>query len=967
MTTAALLRLAWRESRTARRRLALYMSSIAFGVAALVAIDSFANNVTRSIRDQSRTLLGGDMSLQAGRAFPAVVDTLLDSLSRVGASSARVTTFASMALAPRTGGTRLVQVRAVTPGFPFYGTLETVPGGLWSTVHDSPIVFVDASLLISLNAVVGDSLRLGTQMFRIAGTLGNVPGDASIASVIGPRVYFSSKYADATGLLKFGSRAEYKAVLQLPPATVSTPAIAEATRMMLFRRIDPVAAAAFDKTAGARRQRGGPPAPAEAPEEPSRAPNSAAATDSPPRLTVDSSAKPVSSTTPFTSTPATKSSATTSMRSRAPSTTAPSTTAPTAAATPTAPNATLSAAPPSRVRVRSVADTERDFTSAVGQLADFLSIIGLIALLLGGIGVASGVNAFVSSKIDTVAVLRCLGATSRQVLALYMVQAGVMGLVGATAGATLGVAVQFLLPRVVADFLPLDVTIALEPKPLLLGLATGVWVSLVFAMRPLLALRRVSPLQAIRRDADATALPREWKDLARLSVDGLLVGSIVAIIVARLGDLRDGLIVSASITGAVAVLWIAATLLIALARRSTSASWPFELRQGIANLHRPANQTRAVTLALGFGAFLLSTVYLVQSNLLGRVQSSADASAGNLLFFDVQDDQAAPLDSILSVRKLPVVQQTPIVTMRLESINGRTVTALIADTTVRRAGWALRREFRSTYRERMQESEKLVTGAWFADSASRVTARASNPDAPFPVSFERSVAKDLAVSVGDTIVWNVQGVPVRTVVANTRTVNWARFEANFFLVFAPEALRHAPQQFVVVANVPAGDMLAEVQRDVVRRFPNISSLDLTLVRSTIGAIVNRVTLAIRFLGLFSIAMGIPVLFSAVAATRRARLREGVLLRTLGASRAQVARVLLAEYAALGALGALTGMMLAFAGAWGLTHFVFKDPFEPAVLPAMAIAAGMLILTMGIGLLTSRDVYKTTPMVAIREA
>jgi putative ABC transport system permease protein len=235
------------------------------------------------------------------------------------------------------------------------------------------------------------------------------------------------------------------------------------------------------------------------------------------------------------------------------------------------------------------------------------------------------------------------------------------------------------------------------------------------------------------------------------------------------------------------------------------------------------------------------------------------------------------------------------------------------------------------------------------------------------VSFESGVARDLGVSVGDTVVWNVQGVPVRTVVANTRTVNWARFEANFFLVFAPEALRHAPQQFVVVANVPAGNVLAEVQRDAVRRFPNVSSLDLTLVRSTIGAIVNRVTLAIRFLGLFSIAMGIPVLFSAVAATRRARLREGVLLRTLGASRAQVARVLLAEYAALGALGALTGMVLAFAGAWGLTRFVFKDPFEPAVLPALAIAAGMLLLTMGIGLLTSRDVYKTTPMVAIREA
>jgi len=921
------------------------MSSIAFGVAALVAIDSFAGNVTRSIRDQSRTLLGGDLSLSARATFPVVVDSLLDSLRAGGVASAQVTTFASMALAPASGNTRLVQVRVVSPGFPFYGEIETNPAGGWATVHDdAPVVFVDPSLLISLDAATGDSLRLGTQMFRIAGTLGNVPGDAGIASVIGPRVYFSSRWIDSTGLLRFGSRAEYQTVLRLPPALAST-AQAATMKRDLRRRIDPRAAALQEATE-ARERRGGRGAQPDAPDEPVRT-TVAVSADSTAR---DSTARD-----------------STARDSAAPDSAAPDSAARGSTAIADSAGVLLSQAPPTRVRIRTVADTERDFTEAVARLADFLSIIGLIALLLGGIGVASGVNAFVSSKIDTVAVLRCLGATSRQVLGLYVVQAGVMGLVGATAGAALGVAVQFLLPQVVSDFLPVDVTIALEPRPLLLGLATGVWVSLVFALRPLLALRRVSPLQAIRRDADAQALPREWKDIARLTVDGLLVGSIVSIIVVRIGDLRDGLIISASITGAVAVLWVAATLLIAAARRSTRASWPFELRQGIANLHRPANQTRAVTLALGFGAFLLSTVYLVQANLLGRVQNTADASAGNLLFFDVQDDQAPPLDSILLARKLQVVQKTPIVTMRVDAINGRSVAALTADTTVRRAGWALRREFRSTYRENIVDSEKLLSGAWFADSATRARERAANPDAPFPVSFERDVAGDLGVGLGDTVTWNVQGVPVRTVITSLRTVNWARFEANFFIVFAPEAIRSAPQQFVLVANVPDASVLAEVQRDVVRRFPNISSLDLTLVRQTIGSIVNRVTLAIRFLGLFSIAMGIPVLFSAVAATRRARLREGVLLRTLGASRAQVARVLLAEYAALGTLGALTGMVLAFGGAWGLTRFVFDDPFDPAVLPAFAIAGGMLLLTMGIGLLTSRDVYKSTPMAAIREA
>ncbi|MFN5201339.1 MAG: ABC transporter permease [Gemmatimonas sp.] len=908
MTVQTLLRLAWRESRTARRRLALYMSSIAFGVAALVAIDSFAGNVTRSIRDQSRTLLGGDLSLQARAKFPAVIDTLTDSLRTAGVPASRVTTFASMALAEPSGGTRLVQVRAVSPGYPFYGAIETVPANGWSRVHDDTLVFVDASLLIALDAKVGDRLKLGQQPFTIGGTLGNVPGDAGITAVIGPRVYVSDRWLPQMGLLSFGSRAEYELVLKRPAAQ-ATPKPAAQVARALRRRIDPVDAARIEAAeARGERERNAPGGEGEA----GARDTASAAADS-------------------------------------------------AAAAPTATTASRT-----RVRVRTVADTEREFTEAVARLADFLSIIGLIALLLGGIGVASGVNAFVSAKIDTVAVLRCLGATSRQVLALYVVQAAAMGLVGAIAGAALGVAVQFLLPQVMGDFLPVDVTIALEPRPLLLGLATGVWVSLVFALRPLLALRRVSPLQAIRRNADPAALPSEWKDGARLLVDALLVGSIVAIVLSRVESLRDGLAMTGGIVAVVLILWLAATALIALARRSTHPSWPFPLRQGIANLHRPANQTRAVTLALGFGAFLLSTVYLVQANLLGRLQTTADAAAGNLLLFDVQDDQAAPLDSMLRVRQHPIVQQTPIVTMRVEAINGTSVTKLQGDSTVRRAGWSLRREYRSTYRHDMQPSEKLVSGTWFPDSAALATQRAADPSRPFLLSLEQDVAGEMGVTLGDTITWNVQGVPVTTVLTNTRSVNWGRFEANFFAVFEPAALRRAPQQYVIVANVPTGAPLAEIQRDIVRRYPNVSSLDLTLVKQTIGAIVDRVTLAIRFLGLFSLAMGIPVLFSAVAATRRARLREGVLLRTLGASRTQVARVLLAEYGALGALGALTGMVLSFGGAWAITTFVFEDPFDPAVGPTLLIAGGMLLLTMTIGLLTSRDVYRETPMIAIRE-
>ncbi len=907
MTLQGLLRLAWKESRTARKRLALYMSSIALGVTALVAIDSFADNVTRSIREQSRTLLGGDLGLETRAAFSPAVDSLLDSLSANGIPSARLTSLASMAMAVPGGGTRLVQLRAITAGYPFYGVIETEPATAFARLQNEPVALVDASLLASINAAVGDSLKLGDKIFLIAGTLGNVPGDAAIAEVIGPRVYVSSRWLDEMALIRQGSRVDYEAVLQLP-VKQSGPRDAATFARALRRQIDPRSAQRqIEEEREAERSRGQQQA-------------DEAAEDSVLNAAVEQADSALMSTTPR-----------------------------------------------ARVRVRTVQDTERNLTETVSRLANFLSIIGLVALLLGGIGVASGVNAFVAAKIDTVAMLRCLGATSRQVLALYVVQAAAMGLVGASAGAALGVAVQFGFPKLVGDFLPLDVAVSIESRALLVGLVTGVWVSLVFALRPLLALRLISPLQALRRNTDSAAVPREWKDPIRITIDVLLVSSIVAITAVRMGSFREGAWVSVAIAVAGVVLYAAASLLIAVARRVVRPGWAFTLRQGIANLHRPANQTRAVTLALGFGAFLLSTVFLIQSNQLRRIEITEASAPGNLLFFDVQDNQAAPLDSLIRSAGHPAPQQTPIVTMRVQSINGQTTQQMATDTARRRAGWALRREYRSTYRDTLVSSEVLTSGKWFPDAATRATARKASPDAPFLVSIEDGLARDMSVVLGDTIVWNVQGVPVRTVVANVRTVNWARFEANFFVVFEPPAIQRAPQQFVVVANIPAGNAVSAVQRDAVRMFPNVSSLDLTLVRQTIGNIVSRVTLAVRFLGAFALVMGIPVLFSAVAATRRARIREGVLLRTLGASRAQVARVLLAEYGALGALGALTGMLLSLAGAWGLTHFVFKDDFDPALLPTFAIAGGMLLLTMLIGFLTSRDVYRETPMAAIRES
>ncbi len=844
--------LAWRESRTARRRLLLYMSSISLGVGALVAIDSFASNTQRSVREQARALLGGDISLSARDTYPNTVNLALDSLRKEGVGIAEVTSFTSMTLLPRTGLTRLAQVEAVTPGYPFFGEIVTKPAGLWSHLHDGRNAFVDPALLIALDAHVGDTVSLGLARFVIAGTLASVPGDVGVATTIGPRIYIASTYVRETSLLLFGSRSEHRTLLKL------TPQLPVSQFIWRFKS----------------------------------------------RLEQAS------------------------------------------------------------VRYRTAAETEFNLTQAIDQLRDFLSIIGLVALLLGGIGVASGVNAFVMRKIDTVAILRCLGATSAQVLAIYLSQAVVMGLIGAAFGVVLGIGLQLGLPHVLADFLPVDVQVSVETSALVTGLFVGVWVALVFALKPLISLRNVSPLQTLRRESDAQALRGAKFDPMRVLVALIIVFSVVALGVARADNPMQGIGFSVAIGGAVLLLYGAAALLSAMARKLVRPSWPFVLRQGVASLYRPGNQTRAVVLALGFGVFLMSTVYQVQQNLLRTVNVKLDASRANTLFFDVQNDQAEPLDSMIRAAGHTIVQRTPIVPMKIVAINSLEGEAMINGDTARRhtrprPSWVLRREYRSTFRDSLMPSEVLKSGTFH---------KGGTPANDLPaVSLDVDLAANLRVGIGDTITWNVQGVNVKTRVTSLREVNWSRFEPNFFAVFESRALLKAPKQYVILADVRGEGAVARLQRDAVHMFPNVASLDLTLVQQTIGRVLDKVSSAIRFMAGLSLALGIPVLFSAVSATRRERLREGVLLKVLGATKRQVGRVMLAEYLLLGVLGSLAGVILSLASAWALMYFMFKQPFVPAVLPSALVALVMISLAVLIGMLTGREVFQETPMAALREA
>jgi putative ABC transport system permease protein len=586
--------------------------------------------------------------------------------------------------------------------------------------------------------------------------------------------------------------------------------------------------------------------------------------------------------------------------------------------------------------------------------------VGVFALLLGGIGVASAMRAFMAQKAESVAVLRCLGATSGQVFAVYLLQAGAMGFAGAALGVVLGLGAQLLLPQLLAGLLPVEVQVAIAPRAVLTGLGVGVWVALVFALLPLLATRRISPLGALRRQAEPPTI--KGADPLRWVAWAALASSVLLLAVLQVGNLRVGAAFAAGIAAALALLGAAAWLLVLGLRRLRPSGGSYPLRQGLANLYRPGNQTATVILALGFGVFLLATLYLAQDNLLRPLQRSE--ARANLLLWDVQEDQQAPAAGLLSAGGHEVLQSAPIVPMRIAAINDRRVRSARGEGADWRpgepppAGWATRREYRSTFRDTVVASERVVEGSWWAPNA-------TGPDGAQLVSLERGLAEELSVGVGDRITWDVQGVEITTTVASLREVDWARFEPNFFAVFHPAALAGAPQTWVLLARVADAAERARVQRALVDRFPNVAILDLTQVQGALDTVLGRVSAVIRFLAGFSLATGFVVLLGAVATGRLQRLRESVLLKTLGATRRQIGSILLTEYLVLGLMASLVGAGAAILGGWALSHWLFRVPFAVPVLALLALAGGVTLVAAAVGVWGSREVFRSTPMEAIR--
>ncbi|HEY2801105.1 MAG TPA: FtsX-like permease family protein [Chthoniobacterales bacterium] len=837
------LHMAWRDSRSSRRRLLLFSISISLGVAALTAIGLFRASLSQAIDDQARSLLGADLVVESSQPFTPDQEQMLRSL---GETQAREVRFRTMALFPRTGDTRLVHVRALGGNFPFYGKMETAPPPAAQSFRRGGEAVPEESLLLRYHARPGDPIKIGDLTFTIAGALTKMPGEASPAASFAPRVYVPLQDLAQTHLLKPGSLAHYLDFVKFAPGT---DVAAEVTK--LAPRIE---------HAG--------------------------------------------------------------------------------------------------LRYDTVAKRKKDLGRALDNLYRFLNLVGFIALLLGAVGVASAIQAHLQQKVRTAAVLRCLGAAGRTTVGVYLWQAIALGLVGAIVGGAIGLTVHQLLQGTLQKFIPFPLPRAIAWLPVFRGMGIGLAVCVLFALPPLLRFRRVSPLLMLRASVDENAA-RAKRDWAVWAVYLAIATSLTLLAVAQAEKWIEGFYLAGGLAVAVSILIGVAKLLIVLVRKFLPQRWSFVLRQGLANLNRPNNRTLLLTLSLGLGTFLLLSVYLTREVLLNQFRSIGANDQPNIFLFDIQSDQTRAVADLVRQEGLPVLQQAPIVTMRLVEVKGRKSSEILKDPHHTVPEWELEREYRSTYRADLSETEKLTAGKWIGQVD-------YHPDETVPVSVEQDIAKDLGLTIGDTLVFDVQGVPIKTRVASLREVDWKRFQTNFFIVFPMGVLEKAPTFNVLVSRVPTPAASARLQNAVVAKFPNVSAVDLTSVIQTVDSILTKVALVIRIMSLFIVGTGLIVLASTIWSGRYQRLKESVLLRTLGASRRQIWEILGAEYLFLGLLASATGIVLALLASWALAVFAFKLDYAPSFWPVLVAAAAVSSLTVAVGLLTSYGVGSTPPLAILRE-
>jgi len=836
MNWPLIIRTAIRDSRKDRGKLLLFMSSIFLGVAALVAINSFNDNLIQDINTQSKSLLGADLTVGGNQPMTAELLASIDSIALDRTSEVELF---SMSYLPAKDQSQFVRIKGLDGDFPYYGKLLTEPADAAHSYRNRNAALVDDGMMLQYELQVGDSIKLGQKIMPIVGRLMSTFGNVEAGSSFAPSVYISGQTMDATKLVQPGSLVNYKQYVKTDPLADN------------------------DEWKSTRRKR---------------------------------------------------------FRDQS-------------------------------QRVRTVEDQKENLEEAFSNLNNFLNIVALISLLLACIGVASSVLIYVKTKVQSIAILRCLGMKGEEAFAVYFLQIFVLGTLSVLVGVALGSLIQLVLPIMLKGFLPYEVNMSISWPAMLKGFIMGVVITTLFALGPLLGVRKISPLKTLRVSDD---IPD--RDPLRWLVYGLIFITITGFLYTLTSSIVESLVFTIAILIAFLILYGVAKSVTWAVRRFFPSNASFVTRQGLANLYRPNNQTQTLIVSIGLGTGILTLLFILQGLILGNVEGMGAGNQPNMIVFGIEADQKAELETLAGSYDMPVIQHVPVVTMELVAWQGKTKKEWMTDTTRTASRWAVNREARVSYQSEMSPDDELVEGTY--------TGVHVGGDS-IMISLDERYARGLDVEIGDELVWNVQGAMIKTYVGSIRKINFRKMESRFFILFPTGVLEEAPQFLILVTKSPNKQTTANFRTDVVKIMPNASVIDLGSILVTLNDIITKVSYVIKFMAGFSILIGLIVLISSLFLSKYQRIRESVLLRTLGAVEKKIYRINAVEYAALGILAALTGIVLAVGGSYLLAVYVFELDFSLSWWPILGIFVFIVALTVSIGLWNSRDVVKKSPLEILR--
>jgi putative ABC transport system permease protein len=824
------LRLARRELRGGVRGLWIVVLCLALGTGVIAAVGTLRAAVDAGLAQDGRALLGGDLEIDTGPQ-PVPAD-LIAWLRARGAATSEVVQMRSMLIAPN-GERQLIELKAVDAPWPLVGQAGLAPPQPLARALAGQGLLTQQVVLDRLRLSVGDSVRLGTATFRIAGLLESEPDRVATASILGPRVLIAAAGLPATGLVSPGSLVRYAVRLTAPDA----PAIAAAL-----------------------------------PE----------------------------------------------------------------------------AFPRSGWRVRDPSQAAPGVTRFIDQIALFLTLVGLTSLLVGGIGVANGVRAWLDARARTIAILRCLGAAPSLVFAVCLIQVMALALCGIAIGLAAGAALPLLAAGLLSPLLPVPPVLGLYPGPLALAAGYGVLIALCFSLWPLGRAARM-PGAALFRDG---LIPESTRPSpALVAANAALALALVGLTVASATDRRFALYFCAG-AGLALLLFRAAAVLVARLARLARALGPPAVRLGIGNLARPGSPAPLLLLSAGLGLSTLASVALIQGNMQHQIRSQLPANAPSFFFVDIQNDQMDAFKRIVaSMPARTELRDVPSLRARVVALKGVAVEE--ADVTPETA-WALKGDRGLTYAAAPPEGTRLAAGKWWPETY----------DGPPLVSLDAVLAKGWHVALGDQIRVNVLGRDVDLTVASLRDIAWQSMGINFFMVASPGLLSNAPHTHIATVRI-ADAQQGALLRAVTDALPNVTGVLLRDVLGAVSALLDQIAAALTVTGGVTLVAGALVMVGAVAAGQRRRVREAVVLRTLGATRAQIRTAWLTEFGLIGSVAGLIAAAIGSAASYAVAHYILHTTWIFLPVTLIYTLAGALAIMLMFGYAGTSAALRVRPAALLR--